>query len=65
MCNRMHQISEKHNVSFPFKDDFFVDNHSLFKVFGSWKSFYQIADIPNSYLAVDDINTGNGPKIPL
>ena len=29
------------------------------------KTFDQIADLPNSYLAVDDIEIGNGNRIPL
>lgn len=29
------------------------------------KTFDQIADLPNSYLAVDDIEIGNGNQIPL
>lgn len=29
------------------------------------KTFDQIADLPNSYLAVDNIEIGNGNRIPL
>lgn len=37
----------------------------LFKVGGRGKKFTQIADIPDSYLAVDGVETGYGARIPL
>ena len=45
--------------------DFIVDGKYIFEVGGSNKSFYQIADIPNSYLAVDETEIGWGNRIPL
>ena len=45
--------------------DFMADGKYLFEVGGSRKTFAQIADLPNSYLAVDDIETGVGNRIPL
>ena len=45
--------------------DFTVNEKYIFEVGGSHKKFSQIADIPNSYLAVDDMEVGVGNKIPL
>jgi len=47
------------------KGDFTVNDKYVFEVGGSNKSFSQIADIPNSYLAVDETETGWGNRIPL
>lgn len=38
---------------------------AFFEVGGSRKNFKQIKDIPDSFLAVDDIETGFGNRIPL
>ena len=54
-----------HEVTYPPKGDFIVDKEYLFEVGGRKKSFEQIADIDNSYLAVDDTEVGRGNKIPL
>ncbi len=45
--------------------DFLVDTKFTFEVGGKNKSFDQIKGITNSYLALDDIETGLGAKIPL
>ena len=52
-------------LTMPEKGDFMLDNHYLFEVGGSSKDFRQIANIPYSYLAVDDIEMGQGNRIPL
>ncbi|QCD44478.1 ATP-binding protein [Campylobacter mucosalis] len=44
--------------------DFAVDKFT-FEVGGAKKSFEQIKDVPNSYIAADDIEIGVGNKIPL
>lgn len=53
------------NLTMPQHGDFMANEKYLFEVGGSGKTFNQIADIPNSYLAIDDIETGNGNRIPL
>ena len=58
-------LSVLHNVQYPLKGDFLVDGHYLFEVGGRSKSFEQIADIPNSFLAVDETEVGYGNRIPL
>ena len=47
------------------KGDFMVDNKYIFEVGGKGKKFTQIADVPNSYLVIDDTEMGFGNKIPL
>jgi len=52
-------------VKYPTQGDFLVDDKFLFEVGGSRKTFDQIADIPDSFLAVDDTEVGHGNRIPL
>lgn len=52
-------------VVMPKHGDFKVNGKYLFEVGGNNKSFDQIADMPDSYLAIDDIETGYGARIPL
>lgn len=59
------QLSVSHNLLFPPKGDFLVDGQSLFEVGGRKKSFDQIADISDSFLAVDDTEVGYANRIPL
>lgn len=47
------------------KGDFLVDSKYIFEIGGKNKKFSQIKDIPNSYLAVDNIEVGYGSNIPL
>ena len=61
----MNQLSRSHVVSLPSKGDFMIDGNYLFEVGGRKKSFEQIKDEPDSFLAVDSIEIGNGNKIPL
>lgn len=59
------QLSVLRDLKYPPKGDFLVDGKYLFEVGGRKKSFEQIADIPNSFLAVDDTEVGYGNRIPL
>ncbi len=59
------QLAEVHKVSYPKSGDFLVDNKYTIEVGGKKKSKKQIADINNAFIAMDDIETGFGPKIPL
>jgi predicted AAA+ superfamily ATPase len=54
-----------HTVQYPKKGDFLVDGRYLFEIGGKNKSFKQIKDIENSFVAADDIEVGFGNKIPL
>ena len=59
------QLEVNHDVKYPLKGDFLVDDKYLFEVGGRKKSFEQIADVPDSSLAVDDTEVGYGNRIPL
>lgn len=59
------QLSRVCNVYYPGKGDFLVDGKYLFEVGGPGKSFEQIKDIENSFLAIDGVEFGRGNKIPL
>jgi len=52
-------------TQFPSRGDSLVDGKYLFEIGGEKKSFDQIKDVPNSYLAVDGIEVGRGCRIPL
>ena len=54
-----------HDVTYPTHGDFLVDGRQIFEVGGSGKGFSQIKDVPDSYVAADDIEVGIGNKIPL
>jgi uncharacterized protein len=58
-------LSVMHKVSMPKKGDFCVDNKYTFEIGGKNKGFKQINEIKNSFLALDDIETGINNKIPL
>ena len=59
------QLRVSNDLIYPKQGDFFVNDKYLFEVGGRKKSFEQIADIPNSFLAVDDTEVGFGNRIPL
>lgn len=59
------QLGAITTLTMPKQGDFMADGKFLFEVGGTRKTFDQIADLPNSYLAIDDIETGNGNRIPL
>ena len=54
-----------HELAFSGSGDFLIDNIHTIEVGGHRKSFEQIKDLTDSYLAVDDIEIGNGNRIPL
>ena len=56
------QVGAVTALTMPKRGDFMADGKYLFEVGGSSKTFDQIAD---SYLAIDDIETGTGNRIPL
>lgn len=61
----LNQLSAFHEVLLPMTGDFLVDRKCLFEIGGRTKTFEQIKDIPNSYLAVDSIEIGHHNRIPL
>ena len=59
------QLQVNNDVKHPLRGDFLINDKYLFEVGGRKKSFEQIADVPNSFLAVDDTEVGHGNRIPL
>ena len=59
------QVSQVYDVHYPAKGDFLVEDKYLFEVGGNNKTFDQIKDIENSFLAVDETEIGHGNRIPL
>ncbi len=59
------QLETKYEVAIPQKGDFLIEESYLFEIGGKNKSFNQIKDIKNSFIAVDGIEIGFGNKIPL
>lgn len=59
------QVANKHNVSFTKHGDFLVDEKYTFDIVGRKKNNKQIYDVPNSYIAADEIILGAKNKIPL
>ncbi len=61
----VNQLMQTHNLKYPPKGDFLVDDTYLFEVGGASKTFNQIKDEPNSFLAVDNTEIGYKSRIPL
>lgn len=59
------QVGAYNTLQYPKKGDFLANGKFLFEVGGSGKSFEQIKDEPDSFLAVDDTEIGMGSRIPL
>ena len=59
------QIQAVGEASYPKRGDFLVYGKFLFEVGGPRKSFEQIKDQSNAYLAIDDTEIGRAARIPL
>lgn len=59
------QLNSTCHVSYTPAGDFLINNKYIFEVGGKNKTFKQIKNLPASYLAIDDMETGHGNKIPL
>ncbi len=65
-CFAVNQLGYNHTVEYgKVQGDFKVDGKWIFEVGGEKKTFAQIADLPNSYILADDIETPRGNKLPL
>jgi len=58
-------LYKRHIINYTSKGDFLIDEKYIFEIGGKNKGFKQIADLPNSFVVVDDIEIGFGNKIPL
>lgn len=62
----VNQLSYGHTVEYgKDKGDFKLDGRYTFEVGGKDKSYEQIADIPDSYILADEMETPFGHKLPL
>lgn len=61
----MNHLSCKHEICYPVKGGFLIDNKYLFEIGGQNKSKKQIQGIGNSFIAADGIEYGHENKIPL
>ena len=64
-CFFVNQLRKGHKLEYPQVGDVLVDGKWLFEIGGRKKSFNQIKDIPDSYLAIADTETGRGNRIPI
>jgi uncharacterized protein len=58
-------VGVKHTLNYCDKGDFIVDELYTVEIGGKSKDFSQIKDIQNSFIAMDEIESGHGNKIPL
>lgn len=61
----VNQLSARHTVEYNKNGDFRIDGKWVVEVGDIDKDFSQIADIPNSYILADNIETPIGKKLPL
>lgn len=61
----LNQVSQAYTITFSDKGDFKVDASMFFEIGGRTKDFTQIANLPNSYLSIDDVEVSFGNRIPL
>ena len=59
------QVSVRNVATFPPRGDSLLDGTHLFEIGGEKKTFAQIKDIQDSFLAIDGIEVGRGARIPL
>lgn len=58
-------LAPAHKIYEPPTGDFLVDEKYVLEVGGRGKTYRQVADIPDSFIVVDDEETGIGNKIPM
>lgn len=61
----LNQLAFRHKVSYAPRGDFLLDHEVVVEVGGKNKGGEQITQIPNSYLALDQMEVGLGNRIPL
>jgi Predicted ATPase (AAA+ superfamily) len=61
----LNQTAAVSTVVMPKQGDFLVESKYLFEVGGKNKTFDQIKELPDSYLAIDDSEYGHKNRIPL
>jgi len=59
------QLSANQNITSSKQGDFRIDEKYIFEIGGKSKTYQQIKNIENSFIAADDLEVGYGNKIPL
>ncbi len=59
------QLGVKHAINLRKTGDFIVDDKYIFEIGGKNKTQNQIADLPNAFIALDNIEYGIKNKIPI
>lgn len=59
------QVSNSHQVNYTENGDFLVDGRYIFEIGGKNKKSKQISGLKNSFLVLDNIETGQRNEIPL
>ena len=52
------QLKQGHEITFSGQGDFRIDDTYTFEVGGKTKTFEQIKELPDSYLAIDNVEYG-------
>ena len=63
--NNYYTIHNNNGIYTHKSGDFICENKYIFEIGGKNKSFTQIKDINNAFLALDDLEIGFGAKVPL
>ena len=61
----LNQLSYNYRVSYPKTGDFLVDDKYTFEIGGKGKTFRQIKNLENAFIAADDVEYGHKNKVPL
>ena len=61
----INQLEVFHKINYSKIGDFLIDENYIAEIGGKNKSFNQVKDLKNSFVAADDIEIGFGNKIPL
>lgn len=61
----INMVRVHHDLSYPAKGDFMVDEQYSFEIGGKNESFKQLEGVSHAYVVADDIESGFGNKIPL
>jgi uncharacterized protein len=61
----INQTGYLHDVKYPDQGDFLIDDKYVFEVGGKNKVAGNLKNVPDSYLALDNIETGFGKTIPI
>jgi hypothetical protein len=57
--------SGKHQIHYHNQGDFIIDEKYVFEIGGKSKNGKQLVDLGNGYIAADDLEIGDGKRIPL